>query len=134
MNVLHHGGCHCGKIKYQVVASSILECVNCNCSVCYKKQNIHFIVPKDNFKLLQGKDDITTYTFNTHQAKHTFCKVCGVQSFYFPRSNPDGVGVMPHCLDQDTVKEIKILDFDGQNWEKTMQSAKGEELKKKSKM
>lgn len=25
-------------------------------------------------------------------AKHTFCKTCGVQSFYTPRSNPDGYG------------------------------------------
>ncbi|KAI4294750.1 hypothetical protein MLD38_040921 [Melastoma candidum] len=36
---------------------------------------------------------ITTYTFNTHTAKHTFCKVCGITSFYKPRSNPDGIAV-----------------------------------------
>jgi len=41
---------------------------------------------------LQGADKLTTYTFNTHQAKHTFCRTCGVQSFYQPRSNPDGYG------------------------------------------
>lgn len=40
----------------------------------------------------QGSDNLTTYTFNTHAAKHTFCKTCGVQSFYTPRSNPDGYG------------------------------------------
>lgn len=42
--------------------------------------------------VFQGSEDITTYTFNTHTAKHTFCKICGVQSFYTPRSNPDGFG------------------------------------------
>ena len=31
-------------------------------------------------------------------SRHRFCSVCGVQSFYRPRSNPDGVGVVPHCI------------------------------------
>ena len=56
------------------------------------KQNHHFIVPESRFTLLKGADKITTYTFNTHIAKHTFCSLCGVQSFYSPRSNPDGYG------------------------------------------
>ena len=58
------------------------------------KQNHHFIVPKSRFTLLKGADKITTYTFNTHIAKHTFCSLCGVQSFYSPRSNPDGYGTL----------------------------------------
>lgn len=44
------------------------------------------------FLSFQGLDNLTTYTFNTHVAQHTFCKTCGVQSFYTPRSNPDGYG------------------------------------------
>ena len=56
------------------------------------KTNLHFVVPKSKFTLLKGAENITTYTFNTHQAKHMFCKICGVQSFYVPRSNPDGYG------------------------------------------
>jgi hypothetical protein len=58
-----------------------------------KKQNKHFIVPHSRFNLMQGSEALTTYTFNTHQAKHVFCKICGVQSFYQPRSNPDGYGM-----------------------------------------
>lgn len=67
---------------------------------------------------IQGEDNLTCYTFNTHAAKHLFCKTCGVQSFYKPRSNPDGYGVMPHCLDEGTVEDVKIEACDGQNWEK----------------
>ena len=80
---------------------------------------------------LQGEDDLTCYTFNTHKAQHLFCRTCGVQSFYKPRSNPDGVGVMPHCLDEGTVKSINMLAFDGKNWEKCMKD-KGEILKEMS--
>jgi len=60
------------------------------------KSNIHFIVPGSRFKLVKGSDNLTAYTFNTHQAKHLFCSTCGVQSFYVPRSNPDGYGMT--CL------------------------------------
>ncbi|KAL5473431.1 hypothetical protein EMCRGX_G027915 [Ephydatia muelleri] len=71
-------------------------------------------------QLQEGDDSITTYTFNTHHAKHTFCRICGVQSFYTPRSNPDGRGIAPHCLDPGTVTSIKVITFDGQNWEQSM--------------
>ena len=36
------------------------------------KQNQHVIVAEKKFRLLQGEDDLTTYTFNTHAAKW-FC-------------------------------------------------------------
>ena len=120
MSVTHSGSCHCRAIKFEVEAPADLRVFRCNCSVCQKKQNQHFIVPKRQFALLTGADQLTTYTFNTHQAKHTFCRNCGVQSFYTPRSNPDCYGVMPHCIDSATIKSIEYMDFDGENWEKAM--------------
>lgn len=118
--VKHNGGCHCGAVRFEVMAPEELTAYNCNCSICKKKQNIHFIVPHSKFKLLQGEDVLTTYTFNTGQAKHKFCRICGVQSFYQPRSNPNGFGVMPHCLDPESVKKLTVIQFDGGNWEKSM--------------
>uniref|UniRef100_A0A7M5WM68 CENP-V/GFA domain-containing protein n=1 Tax=Clytia hemisphaerica TaxID=252671 RepID=A0A7M5WM68_9CNID len=131
--VLHKGSCHCGKIRFEVEAPEKITCVTCNCSICNKRQNHHFIVPRSKFRLLEGADFITTYTFNTHMAKHTFCKVCGVQSFYTPRSNPDGVGVMPHCIDGDTLKEVKVIDFDGSNWEQSILLERGQQVQQFSK-
>ncbi|XP_056140757.1 centromere protein V isoform X2 [Lampris incognitus] len=92
--VKHTGGCHCGAVRFEVWGSPDLHVFHCNCSICTKKQNHHFIVPKSQFTLLQGSENLITYTFNTHIAKHSFCKVCGVQSFYTPRSNPDGYVVL----------------------------------------
>ncbi|XP_077449342.1 centromere protein V [Stigmatopora argus] len=122
--VKHTGGCHCGAVRFEVWSSPNLHVFDCNCSVCTKKQNRHFIVPKSNFTLVQGDDHLTTYTFNTHIAKHTFCKKCGVQSFYTPRSNPDGYGVAPHCLDPGTVKSITVETFLGDKWEESMEAHK----------
>uniref|UniRef100_A0A8C9QHX4 CENP-V/GFA domain-containing protein n=1 Tax=Spermophilus dauricus TaxID=99837 RepID=A0A8C9QHX4_SPEDA len=96
----------------------------CSCSICKKKQNRHFIVPASRFKLLKGAESITTYTFNTHKAQHTFCKKCGVQSFYTPRSNPGGFGIAPHCLDEGTVRSVVTEEFNGSNWEKAMKEHK----------
>lgn len=63
---------------------------------------------------------LSCYTFGTHRAKHMFCSKCGVQSFYTPRSNPDGRGIAVHCLDSRTVEAVSITTFDGQNWEQSM--------------
>ncbi|KAM4698971.1 centromere protein V [Discoglossus pictus] len=122
--VKHSGGCHCGAVRFDVWASADLHVFDCNCSICVKKQNRHFIVPASRFKLLKGADNLTTYKFNTKKAQHTFCKTCGVQSFYTPRSNPDGYGIAPHCLDEGTVRSIHVEQYNGKEWEKSMKEHK----------
>jgi len=77
----------------------------------------HLIVPANRFRLISGHDDLVEYTFNTGVAKHRFCRVCGIKSFYVPRSNPDGIDVNARCLDEGTVTGIAIEPFDGRNWE-----------------
>lgn len=89
----------------------------CNCSICAKTGFLHLIVPGDRFRLIQGSGALTTYTFNTGVAKHTFCRHCGVKPFYVPRSNPDGFSVNMRCLDQSTFTAVNVEPFDGQNWE-----------------
>ncbi|XP_044286345.1 centromere protein V [Varanus komodoensis] len=120
--VKHTGGCHCGAVRFEVWASGDLHVFDCNCSICVKKQNRHFIVPASRFKLLKGADNLATYTFNTHCAQHTFCKTCGVQSFYTPRSNPDGYGIAPHCLDEGTVSSVTVEVIDGKQWEEAVKA------------
>lgn len=110
------GSCHCQAIRFEVEAPEVIEANRCNCSICSKAGFLHLIVPLDNFTLLSGKDYLTTYSFNTHVAKHTFCKVCGIKPFYTPRSNPDGIDINVNCLDTKP-DSIVVTEFDGQNWE-----------------
>jgi hypothetical protein len=77
----------------------------------------HLIVPKERFKLLSGKRKLTNYTFETGAAKHLFCSVCGVKSFYVPRSHPDGFSINFRCLDAQDFRSVLTVDFDGRNWE-----------------
>ena len=75
-------------------------------------------MPRRRFRLLQGADQLAQYTFNTGVAKHLFCKICGVKSFYIPRSNPDGYSVNARCLDPGSITSMAIGRFDGRNWER----------------
>ena len=78
---------------------------------------LHLIVPASRFRLLSGESDLVDYSFNTGIARHRFCRVCGIKSFYIPRSNPDGIDVNARCLDEGTVASLVIEPFDGSHWE-----------------
>lgn len=114
----HTGGCHCGRVRIEVLAPPDFELLDCNCSLCARSGYLHLIVTRDQFRLLSGADDLVEYTFGTHIAKHRFCKYCGVKSFYVPRSHPDGYSVNARCLDPSTITSMKIRPFDGRDWEK----------------
>ncbi|MEM9923797.1 MAG: GFA family protein [Cyanobacteria bacterium P01_D01_bin.50] len=118
--VSYEGGCHCGEVRFRVLVGD-RKLLKCNCSICTKKGFLHLIVPQDNFNLLKGEDNLTTYTFNTGVAKHKFCRHCGIHSFYTPRSHPDCVSVNVHCLDDDVISQFEIVPFDGRNWEDNIQ-------------
>jgi len=116
--IIHQGGCHCGRVRFEVQALSIINVSECNCSICSKSGYLGMIVPKGRFTLTSGEDSLTEYTFDSGVAKHLFCKHCGVKSFYIPRSHPDGISVNVRCLDSGTVEKLNITQFDGQNWER----------------
>lgn len=111
------GGCHCGAVAFGVLAPDEIEVQACNCSMCAKCGYLHYIVPKSRFRLLSGEDRLTAYTFNTGTAKHLFCPVCGVKSFYVPRSHPDGYSVNFRCLNAEDFTSVLTVEFDGRNWE-----------------
>jgi len=114
---IHKGGCHCGAVRFEVDAPEDVLVQECNCSICSKSGYLHLIVPASHFRLLSGEGNLTTYTFGTGVARHLFCKVCGIKSFYVPRSNPDGFSVNLRCLDEGTIGKVTIEPFDGKNWE-----------------
>jgi hypothetical protein len=114
----HTGGCHCGRVRFEVLAPARITVSECDCSICSKFGFLHLIVPKERFKLLSGSDALTTYTFNTGVAKHYFCSVCGVKSFYVPRSHPDGISVNARCIDDGSIESMAIKPFNGRDWEK----------------
>ena len=122
--VMQTGGCHCGRVRFEVdgAPSAVVEC---NCSVCTRKGYLHWIVPRDAFRLVAGAADLSTYRFGTGVAQHHFCRHCGVGSFYVPRSHPDGIDVNARCLDGLDVASLPRLSFDGRHWDEAIEGLRG---------
>ncbi len=112
------GSCHCGAVTYEAILPRNVVAHRCNCSICAKTGFVHVIVPAGWFTLLQGQEGLRTYRFNTGTARHLFCGMCGVKSFYVPRSNPDGFSLNLACLDLPAAVSVTVEPFDGQNWER----------------
>jgi centromere protein V len=123
--ITHRGGCHCGRVRFEVLAPARIEVAECNCSICAKSGFLHLIVPAERFTLVRGGESLTSYRFNTGTANHLFCAVCGVKSFYRPRSHPDGYSVNARCLDDGTVEAIAVTPLDGRNWELEFPAGRG---------
>ena len=121
----YEGGCHCGAVRFRVLVDN-WDVQDCNCSICSKKGFLHLIVPSKQFTLLRGADALTTYTFNTGIAKHTFCRTCGIHPFYRPRSHPEGFDVNVRCLDGDVLAQFHIVPFDGAHWEQNVHLIRSE--------
>lgn len=111
------GGCHCGAVRFAISAPAPGELLDCNCSICVRTGYLHWIVPHGSFVLRSGQDSLIEYRFGTGAAEHLFCKVCGIKSFYQPRSHSDCWSVNFRCLDQGHSLKPKVVSFDGRDWE-----------------
>lgn len=118
----YHGGCHCGRVRFEVEAPVRLDVLDCNCSICRMTGYLHLIVPASRFRLRGGDAALVDYRFNTGTARHRFCGHCGIKSFYVPRSHPDGFSVNARCLDDAATLELRISAFDDGNREAATQA------------
>ena len=110
----YFGGCHCRAIKFKFISNGSIEIWKCNCSMCKILDYEHLFIRHDNFKIIEGKSLITEHSFGTKQAKHLFCKKCGIKSFYQPRSHPDSFSINLKCVLKPP-KISNVVHFDGKN-------------------
>ena len=110
--------CHCGKVKLQIKVDDIGKLQRCNCSICRKKGSIRAAVDLNNLEILEGKENLSMYQFNTKVAKHYFCKICGIYTHHQRRSNPNEFAVNVGCIDEIDPYEyfnLKVENNDGNN-------------------
>jgi hypothetical protein len=110
----YKGSCHCGKVKYEAT-SDLAKVMECNCSHCSRKGFLLTFIPENQFKLLAGEGETTTYHFNKHHIDHMFCKTCGVQSFAYGKT-PDGtrmVAINTRCLEGVEPSTLTITQVNG---------------------
>jgi hypothetical protein len=112
----YQGSCHCGKIAFEV-EGELNGATACNCTMCSRKGSLLWFVPREQFRLLTGEDDVATYTFNNDVIKHRFCPTCGIHPFG-EGSDPKGnrmVAINIRCLEGVDLENIPLQHFDGRS-------------------
>ena len=117
LRVTHRGGCHCGRVRFEVDAPAAIDALDCNCSMCRLSGFLHLIVPRSDFSLLTDPAELSEFRFGTGVARHLFCRTCGIKAYYVPRSNPDGIDVNVRALERGSIGALTITPFDGEHWE-----------------
>jgi len=106
------GACHCGSVRFEVVTDEPLgPYFRCNCSLCSRKGAVMGEAAREDLKVTQGEEFISTYTWNTGEAQHYFCKVCGIYTHHVMRGSTDRVGINMACvegLDVFAVGEVQV--------------------------
>lgn len=119
------GGCHCKAVRFVArLPDPPVPALDCNCSICAMSGFLHVIVPHGDFTLESGADRLASYRFGTGAAEHLFCSLCGVKSFYQPRSHPGAWSVNAHCLDAPV--ELAVERFDGRDWDNARAALDGD--------
>jgi hypothetical protein len=112
----YSGGCHCGKVRYEVT-TELANVIECNCSICSKRAGLLTFVAPDAMKIVSGEGELTDYQFNKHVIHHLFCKTCGVAS-YATGTGPDGkpmYAINARCLDDVDPSTLSITKYDGKS-------------------
>jgi len=96
----HRASCHCGAVVLELaLPDGIVDPRRCDCSFCRRRGAIVASVSLSSVTVLQGREVLKLYHFNTGTAKHYFCSVCGIYTHHQRRSNPDQYGYNVACLE-----------------------------------
>lgn len=111
----HRAACHCGAVQFQVRLTDGFETIRrCSCSFCRMRGAVAVSARLEDITFLQGEEKLTLYTFNTGNAKHYFCSVCGIYTHHQRRSNPREFGINVACIEGVSPFDFpEVLVMDG---------------------
>ncbi|WP_424631645.1 GFA family protein [Bradyrhizobium sp. SYSU BS000235] len=108
------GQCHCGAVRFEVSLTKGFNSIRrCTCSYCRMRGAVMVMVEKDEIKVLQGEDMLTSYRFHTGAAQHFFCSRCGIYTHHQRRSDQNLYAVNVACLDGASpfdFSEVPVMD------------------------
>jgi hypothetical protein len=111
------GSCHCGGVRFEVETDQPLgPYFRCNCSLCSRKGAVIGAAPRSALSVVSGQDLLSTYTWNTHEAQHYFCKICGIYTHHVMRGQIHTVGLNMACIEGfDVFGQGEVAVDDGKN-------------------
>ncbi|EHQ9271260.1 GFA family protein [Vibrio parahaemolyticus] len=123
MPKMYSGSCHCGLIKFEVLAD-IDHLRECNCSICIRRGALNFRVPKENLTVLTPLTNASLYQWGSWSAEDYFCPKCGILPFRKPSKLTEaeiaagkveftGWAVNARCLNDLSLSEVPVVKIDG---------------------
>ncbi len=116
------GACHCGQVQFEVVLLDGFNNIRrCTCSLCRRRGAVAVSTALGGVTITSGASLLQSYRFNTKEAEHFFCGVCGIYTHHQRRSNPDQYGVNVACLEGVSPFDFdEVPVFDGVNHPRDM--------------
>ncbi len=111
---VHKSTCHCGAVELELqLPDGIVDPRRCNCSICRRKGAVVASVPLSGLRIAKGEEQLALYRFDSREAEHYFCKICGIYTHHKRRSNPDQYGINLGCLqgvDPNLIEGVTLYD------------------------
>jgi len=97
---VYQAACHCGAVRFSLrLTDDVRTARRCNCSICRMRGAVAVSANLSDITVIQGREALTLYQFNTREAKHYFCSKCGIYTFHQRRSAPEQYGVNVACIE-----------------------------------
>jgi len=109
MKRLYTGACHCGAVRFEVLADISGGTWRCNCTICAKSRLWTVEGAPEDVRILKGADDLIDYSFKSHVAHHYFCRTCGIRPFQYvdlPLENRRYYNINIACLEDVDIDEL----------------------------
>lgn len=108
------GSCHCGAIRLDV-EGDLVEVMECDCSICRMAGFLHWIVDEAQVEVRARPDSLMTYRWGSGEARHYFCRFCGVAPLRRPRLAPECYSVNVRCLEGVQIESLLITPYPGRD-------------------
>src|SRR5215510_1324219 len=97
----YRGSCHCGAVRFEAEIDLAQPTYRCNCSICSRNRFWAAVVKPKDFRLLEGRNELTQYLFNSRQNAYFFRRTRGVRPYGLGNSSDVGemVGVNIGCFE-----------------------------------
>jgi hypothetical protein len=116
----HHGTCHCGAVAFEAELD-LAVVSHCNCTICTKTMWTGAMCKPEQFRLVRGEPELSSYAWGAKISTRYFCTRCGVQCFargHLAVLGGDYVSINVACLDDVDVFALPERHWDGRhdNW------------------